>query len=88
LPSISHFERGFLGTYLIAEWQTEGNYSDERVEEYLTVELDQFFAQGFGNRFGFGMNLEFAVDIFQVKGDGMKRDAERVGGSLLVMSFD
>ena len=59
-----------------------------RLRRILAEGSDQFFAQGFGNRFGFGMNLEFLVDVFQVKGDGMKRDAERMCGSFFVMSFD
>lgn len=72
----------------LAESQREDNYTDVQVEEDSGSRLDQSFAQGFGNRFGFGMNLEFVVYVFQVKGDGMKRDAELVGGSFLVMSFD
>ena len=42
---------------LLAESQGEDNYTDVQVEEnFVSRELDQFLAQGFGNRFGFGMN--------------------------------
>ena len=55
-----------------------------RLKKILTGGLDQFFAQGFGNRLGLGMDLELVVDVFQVKGDGMKRDAQRLGGGASV----
>jgi hypothetical protein len=58
-----------------------------RLRGILTAGLDQFFAQGFGNRFGLGMNLEFVVNVFQLEGDGMKRDAERAGGVSSVPAF-
>lgn len=35
----------------------------------LTEELDQAVAQRFGDRFGFGMDLELLVDFLQVKRD-------------------
>jgi len=93
LASIIHFETRILSRdsltitfYRKANAKITTHMSGLR--RILAEGLDQFFAQGFGNRFGFGMNLEFLVDVLQVKGDRMKRDAERVGGSFFVMSFD
>lgn len=83
-----HVEARFLCTYLVAESSGEGNYTDVQGGDVFAGGLDQFFAQGFGNRFSFGMHLKFVVDVFQVKGDGMKRDAKGVSGSFFVMSFD
>jgi hypothetical protein len=48
---------------------------------------NQMLAQGFGDGFGFGVDLQFLVDIFEMKRDGVKRDAHFVRGGLLMMAL-
>ncbi len=45
-------------------------------------------AQSFGDGFGFGMDLQFFVDVAEVERDCVEGDAHHVGGGLFVMAFD
>ncbi len=46
------------------------------------------FAQGFSDGFGFRMDLQFFVNVFQVKRNRVNRNIHVAGGGFFVMSFD
>ncbi len=50
--------------------------------------LNDVLAQGFGDCFGLGVNLQLLIDVFEVKGDSVRCDAHLVRRSLVVMAFD
>ena len=49
---------------------------------------DEPVAKRLGNRFGFGVDLEFFVDAFYVKTDSVEADSELRRGRLVVVSLD
>ena len=49
---------------------------------------DQTMAEGLGDRFGFGVHLQFAVDVLDMKIDGAHANLERDRGGLVAMTFD
>ena len=51
-------------------------------------DLNQMFAQCFGDCFGLGVDLQFGVDVFEMEGDGVGCDAQLRGRGLVVMPFD
>jgi hypothetical protein len=44
-------------------------------------------AHGFGDGFGFGVDLKFLVDVLEMERDGVKRNAHFVRGGLFMMTF-
>ena len=46
--------------------EDEKDTEDTKEKTFLLC-LDQSFAQGSGDRFGFGVDLEFGVDVFEVE---------------------
>lgn len=57
-------------------------------KQILVWRLHQPFTQGFCNRFAFRMHLEFCVDVFQMKGDGVGGNTHLMRGSLVVVAVD
>ena len=52
------------------------------------LHLHDPFAQCLGDGFGFRVNLQLGVDVFQMKGDCVGRDSHRASGGLFVMALD
>ena len=46
------------------------------------------FAQGFGDGFGFGVDMQLFVNMPQVKGNGIDADATFADGRLVVVPFN
>jgi hypothetical protein len=50
--------------------------------------LNQVFAQGLGDGFGLGVNLQLLVDVLEVERDGVDRNIHLASRRLFVMTFD
>ncbi len=49
---------------------------------------NQPLAQGFGDGFGFRVDLQFFVDVAEMKRNGVITDVEVVGGGFIAVTFD
>ncbi len=49
--------------------------------------LDDLLAQGFGDGFAFRVDLQFFINIAEMKGNGVDADLELVSGGFVAVSF-
>ena len=49
--------------------------------------FDQAVAEGFGDSFGLGVDLQLVVDVTHVEGDGVYADTQLHGRGLVIVAF-